>query len=221
MSVHAFPFYSFSSAYTSTTMTLPRRPSTCSSSLSTAGKHPHHGLGSTPRVKTPSEYHSLPETARQKILAAEARLSAFDDSLKAIAALKKAHKKLVTSASTQKKKKKNRGNFQRRLHRRRNFPKDVRDMLIMWLRKRIDNPYPSDLEKQELSKMTNLDVEAISTWFTNARVRYLPRLKKEREQKMLKQSKMHNFGVGMYERTHKRQRLNEDGALRTFKKTNN
>lgn len=69
--------------------------------------------------------------------------------------------------------------------------------------------------------MTNLDVEAISTWFTNARVRYLPRLKKEREQKMLKQSKMHNFGVGMYERTHKRQRLNEDGALRTFKKTNN
>ena len=189
-------------------MTLPRRSSSCSSSLFSAEKHPHHNLGSAPKAKTPSEYHSLPKTAQQKFLAAEARLSAFDDSLKAVAALKKAHRKLVTSANAKKKKMK-RGVFQRRLHRRRNFPKDVRDRLILWLRKRIDNPYPSDFEKQKLSKMTNLDVEAISTWFTNARVRYLPRLKKEREENMLEKSKMDHFGGAKNERTCKRQRVED------------
>jgi len=54
---------------------------------------------------------------------------------------------------------------------RTNFSKQVKAHLLKWFDEHIENPYPSETDKEVLSKETGLNVEQISTWFINQRVR--------------------------------------------------
>ena len=56
--------------------------------------------------------------------------------------------------------------------RRRNLDPSAVSALRGWFDCHTDNPYPSDVEKDELSRQTGLSVGQISTWFVNARARY-------------------------------------------------
>jgi homeobox protein TGIF1 len=57
---------------------------------------------------------------------------------------------------------------------RANFPKKVTRALRAWLKEHKANPYPTELEKMQLSKETGLKKLQISNWFINARRRILP-----------------------------------------------
>ena len=48
-------------------------------------------------------------------------------------------------------------------------------MMLDWLRKHQDNPYPNDDEKEMLIQKTKLTINQINYWFTNARRRILPK----------------------------------------------
>ncbi|KAF0975786.1 hypothetical protein FDP41_005113 [Naegleria fowleri] len=52
-----------------------------------------------------------------------------------------------------------------------NIPKHARDILMEWLEKHFDHPYPSEEEKEELCKTTKLTMNQINTWFVNSRIR--------------------------------------------------
>ena len=71
-------------------------------------------------------------------------------------------------------------------------------MMLDWLRKHQDNPYPNDDEKEMLIQKTKLTINQINFWFTNARRRILPKWalqrymeqqEKQKEAEKLKQSK--------------------------------
>lgn len=54
-----------------------------------------------------------------------------------------------------------------------NFPKRAVVILKNWLYEHLDNPYPTDKEKVQLSTDSGLSKRQIQNWFTNARkVRY-------------------------------------------------
>jgi hypothetical protein len=48
-------------------------------------------------------------------------------------------------------------------------------LMMDWLRKHQDNPYPNDDEKEMLIQKTKLTINQINYWFTNARRRILPK----------------------------------------------
>lgn len=62
-------------------------------------------------------------------------------------------------------------------HKRANYSKNISKILKSWLRNNLNSPYPSEIEKTELSKCTGLDQTQINNWFINARRRILPLLK--------------------------------------------
>ncbi|CAN8066554.1 unnamed protein product [Agarophyton chilense] len=55
--------------------------------------------------------------------------------------------------------------------RRENLPKECVSYLKTWFYAHYDDPYPSDLEKLEMSRRTMVDVNQISHWFVNYRKR--------------------------------------------------
>ncbi|KAI1820310.1 hypothetical protein F4861DRAFT_73084 [Xylaria intraflava] len=63
-------------------------------------------------------------------------------------------------------------------HRRRrgNLPKETTEKLRAWFVDHLQHPYPTEDEKQELMRETNLQMNQISNWFINARRRHLPAL---------------------------------------------
>ncbi|KAI1433128.1 hypothetical protein GGR50DRAFT_539495 [Xylaria sp. CBS 124048] len=63
-------------------------------------------------------------------------------------------------------------------HRRRrgNLPKETTEKLRAWFVDHLQHPYPTEDEKQELMRQTNLQMNQISNWFINARRRRLPAL---------------------------------------------
>lgn len=60
---------------------------------------------------------------------------------------------------------------------RKNLPKEATAILMNWLKKNVDNPYPSEIEKENLRLQTNLTIGQINNWFTNARSRKWKQLK--------------------------------------------
>ncbi|RVX66232.1 hypothetical protein B0A52_10159 [Exophiala mesophila] len=64
--------------------------------------------------------------------------------------------------------------------RRGNLPKQITDVLRLWLQEHLDHPYPSDEQKQLFIQRTGLSISQISNWFINARRRQLPALKLKR-----------------------------------------
>lgn len=60
---------------------------------------------------------------------------------------------------------------------RKNLPKEATSILMNWLKKNVDNPYPSEIEKENLRLQTNLTIGQINNWFTNARSRKWKQLK--------------------------------------------
>jgi hypothetical protein len=50
-----------------------------------------------------------------------------------------------------------------------NFPKRAVVVLKNWLYDHMENPYPTDKEKVQLSKDSGLSKRQIQNWFTNAR----------------------------------------------------
>ena len=57
--------------------------------------------------------------------------------------------------------------------RRSNFTSSTRQILVQWLKKNRENPYPTQEEKLELMKKTSLSLKQCSNWFINARRRML------------------------------------------------
>lgn len=64
---------------------------------------------------------------------------------------------------------------------RKMLPKAATSVLLDWLKKNVDNPYPSDPEKENLRNITGLALGQINNWFTNARSRRLKQLKAKRK----------------------------------------
>lgn len=58
--------------------------------------------------------------------------------------------------------------------RRGNLPKKTTDLLRTWFKLHLQHPYPTEDEKQELMRQTDLQMNQISNWFINARRRQLP-----------------------------------------------
>ena len=52
-----------------------------------------------------------------------------------------------------------------------NFTLYQKNILNDWLEKHYYHPYPSDLEKKELTKKTGLTIKQLNTWFVNNRIR--------------------------------------------------
>lgn len=52
-----------------------------------------------------------------------------------------------------------------------NFEKWKKDILMGWIRRNRDNPYPSESAKEELGAMCHMTKKQVSNWFTNARKR--------------------------------------------------
>lgn len=62
--------------------------------------------------------------------------------------------------------------------RRGNLPRQVTEVLRVWLNSNLQHPYPTDEEKAQLMKETGLTLNQISNWFINARRRRIPALNK-------------------------------------------
>ncbi|KAI0512637.1 homeobox domain-containing protein [Xylaria bambusicola] len=58
--------------------------------------------------------------------------------------------------------------------RRGNLPKETTDILRSWFMAHLVHPYPTEDEKHELMRRTDLQMNQISNWFINARRRQLP-----------------------------------------------
>lgn len=63
---------------------------------------------------------------------------------------------------------------------RKNLPQEATAILLDWLEKNIDHPYPSENEKEGLRIQSRLTIGQINNWFTNARSRKLKQLKAKR-----------------------------------------
>jgi hypothetical protein len=59
---------------------------------------------------------------------------------------------------------------------RENLPKPVTQALKQWLLDHADNPYPTDIEKRQLSEQYGLTSAQLNNWFINGRRRYLKKL---------------------------------------------
>ncbi|KAI9846435.1 MAG: hypothetical protein M1837_004026 [Sclerophora amabilis] len=68
--------------------------------------------------------------------------------------------------------------------RRGNLPRPVTDILRRWFEEHSDHPYPSEEEKQDLMRETQLAMSQISNWFINARRRRDPQRNLRRQQPM-------------------------------------
>ncbi len=70
----------------------------------------------------------------------------------------------------------------RRYIRMPNFPKRATTELTTWLADHLENPYPSQSEKERLCAQTGLSKKQIQNWLTNARKRnWQPMLKKQQQ----------------------------------------
>ncbi|OAA65098.1 Homeodomain-related protein [Akanthomyces lecanii RCEF 1005] len=58
--------------------------------------------------------------------------------------------------------------------RRANFPQRTTDELRSWFLGNLQHPYPTDTEKQDMARVTGLQMNQITNWFINARRRKLP-----------------------------------------------
>lgn len=50
---------------------------------------------------------------------------------------------------------------------------EAKQIMMEWILARLDNPYPSKEEKEDLARLTGLSVSQVQYWFVNARRRYL------------------------------------------------
>ncbi|KAI0180373.1 hypothetical protein GGR52DRAFT_240933 [Hypoxylon sp. FL1284] len=68
------------------------------------------------------------------------------------------------------------GPYSETRHRRRrgNLPKETTERLRGWFLTHLHHPYPTEDEKNELMRITGLQINQISNWFINARRRQLP-----------------------------------------------
>jgi hypothetical protein len=64
-----------------------------------------------------------------------------------------------------------------------NLPKDAVEVLRKWLYAHFDHPYPSDVDKEDLMKETNLSMTQVNNWFINARRRIWKPQKDQKEGK--------------------------------------
>ncbi|XP_060533073.1 uncharacterized protein LOC132706034 isoform X2 [Cylas formicarius] len=64
------------------------------------------------------------------------------------------------------------------LTKRPHLPTKAKNHLKKWLFRHTDHPYPTDMEKQQLMKETNLSLLQVENWFINARRRILADLTK-------------------------------------------
>ena len=49
------------------------------------------------------------------------------------------------------------------------FPPKVNNILMEWLNRNLDHPYPLDKERQKLCEMTGLSRKQLRGWLTDAR----------------------------------------------------
>lgn len=66
------------------------------------------------------------------------------------------------------------GNLSYSKNKRSNYPKNVTTLLKSWLSSNYENPYPSEVIKQQICEITGLSMIQINNWFINARRRVLP-----------------------------------------------
>ncbi|KAL1602117.1 homeodomain superfamily [Nothophoma quercina] len=65
--------------------------------------------------------------------------------------------------------------------RRGNLPKEATNILKEWFAANRTSPYPSEDQKMELCRVTNLSLNQVSNWFINARRRAPQKEQRERE----------------------------------------
>ena len=64
---------------------------------------------------------------------------------------------------------------------RANYLPHIRKVLTDWLKQNLDNPFPSELDKEELVLSSGLSLTQVNNWFINARRRLVPKLLEERD----------------------------------------
>lgn len=65
--------------------------------------------------------------------------------------------------------------------RRGNLPKEATNILKEWFSANRASPYPTEDQKLDLCRMTNLSLNQVSNWFINARRRAPQKEQRERE----------------------------------------
>ncbi|KAI6238577.1 Homeobox protein ceh-20 [Aphelenchoides fujianensis] len=66
--------------------------------------------------------------------------------------------------------------------RRRNHTREATEILNRYFQEHIHNPYPSEDDKAELARLCKININQISNWFGNRRIRYKKSLIKQQQQ---------------------------------------
>ena len=75
------------------------------------------------------------------------------------------------------------------------LPRQASRVLITWVKRNLDHPYPSDHEKLRLINETGLTSKQIRYWFGNARKRWIKQWRQEHTDRIAKSRSLLEKGI--------------------------